>query len=208
MRAVVASVNAVITIAPVAFIAIVALPIACICKRLAHVTEHTNLHSLFGVVLAHEHMWWCCGFCERRRWPAIPMPNQDMRMLVIRWIASFRCFSFVTWPRGPAKAEPVLTPLAEAVAADANVVLAIITSSAVVVKLVLYVILPAALTRYVWLGIDYRRTQCCHGSLPWPRFMHVWVGGRARKCRRGCQRRGAAMRGSWQPSSDRIGGTS
>jgi hypothetical protein len=153
-----ALVDAVITIAPVAFIAIVALPIACICERFAHVTEHANLNSLFGIVLAHQHMWWCCRFCERRHRPAIPMSNEDMGMLVVWWISSFWCFSFITWPGGPAKTKPVLASLSEAVAADANVVLAIITSSAVVVKLILYVVLSAALTCYVWLGVDDRRT--------------------------------------------------
>jgi hypothetical protein len=159
-------INAVVTIAPVAFVAIVAFPIACIGVRFAHVTEHANLNSLTRVVLAHQHMWRCCGFCERRHRPTIPMSDKNMWMLMVRWITPCRCFSFVTWPSSPAKTEPVLAPLAETVAADAEIVLAIVTSSTVVMKLVLYVVLSTALTCYLGLGVNDRRTQCCRGSLP------------------------------------------
>jgi hypothetical protein len=112
MRAVVTLVYAVITIAPVAFVTIVALPVACIGVRFAHIAKDANLHSLFGVILAHEHMGWCCRFCKRCRWPAIPVSNKDMWMLMIWRIASVRRLSFVTWPRSPPKAEPMFTAFA------------------------------------------------------------------------------------------------
>jgi hypothetical protein len=161
----VALVDAIIAIAPVAFVAVVAFPVACICVRFAHVAEHANFHPFFGVVLAHQHMWRCCRFRERRHWPTIPVTDKNMWMLMVRWITPCRCFSFVTWPSGPAKTEPMLAPLAVTVAADAEVVLAIIAPSTVEMKLVLYVVLPTALTCYLGLRVDYRRTQCCSRSL-------------------------------------------
>jgi hypothetical protein len=60
MYAVVALVDAVIAVAPVSFIAVVALPVACIGISFAHIAEDADLHPLFGVILAHEHMGWRC----------------------------------------------------------------------------------------------------------------------------------------------------
>jgi hypothetical protein len=55
---------------------------------------------------------------------------------------------------------------AETVAADADIILATITSCAVVMEFILYVVLATALTCYVWLYVEYRCTQCCSRSLP------------------------------------------
>jgi hypothetical protein len=145
MCAVVALVDAVIAVAPVAFVTVVAFPVACIGIGFAHIAKDANLHPLFGVIFAHEYMWRCCGFCERRCRPAITMPNKDMRMLMVWRIASIRRLSFVTWPSSPPKTKPMLASLAETIATDTDVVLAIITPSAVVVQLILYAMLTTAL---------------------------------------------------------------
>lgn len=165
MSAVVALIDAVVAVAPIAFITVVALPIAGIGIRSANVTEDAYFYSLLGIVLAHEHMRWGRRFRQRRHWSAIPMSNENMWVFMIRWIASFGRFTFVTRPSGPSKAVPVLASFAETIAAETEIVLAIVTTAAVVVEFILYAIFPATLARYMWFCVEYRGTQCCRRSL-------------------------------------------
>ena len=158
MRAMMALVNAIIAIAPVAFVAVVALPVAGIGVCLAHVAEDSNFHPFPGIVLAHKHMWRRCRFCQWCHRPAIPMSNKDMGVLMIWRIATFGCFSFVSRPGSPAKPIPMLASSTEAVAAEAYIILSIIATFTVVVKLVLYVILTTSLARYVRLVVHNRST--------------------------------------------------
>lgn len=156
MRTVMALVDAIIAIAPVAFIAIVALPVAGIGICLAHVAEDADFDPFLGIVLAHEHMWRCCGLCQWRHGSAISMPDEDMGVLVVWRIATFGGFSFVSWPGSPAKPIPMLASSAETVAAEAYVILSIVATSTVVVKLVLYVVFTTSLARYVRLVVQNR----------------------------------------------------
>jgi len=86
------------------------------------------------------------------------MPDEDMWVLVVGWVASFGCFSFITWPGSPAKAKPVLASLCKSIATDADVIIAIIAPAAVVVQLVLDIILTAALACYMGLRVQDGRT--------------------------------------------------
>lgn len=131
--AVVTLVHAVIAVAPVASVAVVALPVAGIGIRSTDVAENAYFYPFFGVVLAHEHMRWSRGFCYRCHWSAIAMPNKDVWFLMIRRIAPFRCFPFVTHPSDPSKAEPVLAAFFKAITAKANIIFAVVTTTAVVV---------------------------------------------------------------------------
>jgi hypothetical protein len=51
-----ALIDAVVAVTPLAFIAIVALPVACIRKRFTDVAKHSNFLPFLRVVLAHERM--------------------------------------------------------------------------------------------------------------------------------------------------------
>jgi hypothetical protein len=177
----VALVDTVITVTPVAFIAVVALPITGVGIGSAYVAESAYLYPLLRIVFAHEHMRRGRGFGEWRHWSTIPMPNEDMRVFVVGWVASFRRFSFVTRPSGPSEPEPVLASFAETIAAQTDVVPAIITTAAVVMELVLYAVFATALTRYVWLCIKYRQVECRSRSVPRARLTCSWVSDRARK---------------------------
>jgi len=149
-----ALVDAVVTVAPVPFVAIVTFPIACIGECFAHVAKSAGFHSLRGIVFTHQHMWWRCRFRERRHWPTISMSDEDVWVLVVGWIASFRCFSFITWPGSPAKAKPVHTSLCKSIATNADVILAVVASAAVVVQLVLDIVLTTAPACYLGLRVQ------------------------------------------------------
>jgi hypothetical protein len=159
MRTVTPLVDAIVAIAPVAFVAIVTFPVAGVGVCLAHVAEDANLYPLLGVVLTHEHMGGCRGFGQGRHGSAISMPDQDMRVLVIGRITTLWCFSLISGPSSPAKAIPVLASSAKAVAAKTDVVLSTIAASTVVVKLVLYVVFGTTLACYTRLFIQDRRSQ-------------------------------------------------
>ena len=47
----------IIAVAPLAFVAVVTLPVASVCEGLADVAEHTDFPALLWVVFAHERMW-------------------------------------------------------------------------------------------------------------------------------------------------------
>lgn len=159
MRAMMSLINAIVAIAPVAFVAIIALPVAGVGVRLTHVAENSNFHPLLGIILTHKYMWRCCRFSQGCHWPAIPVSDENMGMLMIWRIATFRRFPFVSWPSSPAESIPMLASSAKAVATETYVVLPIIATCTIVVKLVLYVILSAALACYVRLGVQNRSTK-------------------------------------------------
>jgi hypothetical protein len=162
----VALVDTVIAVTPVAFIAVVALPITGIGIGSANIAESAYFYPLLRIVFAHEHMRRGCGFRKWRHWSTITMPNENVWVFVVGWVASFRRFSFVTRPSGPSEPEPMLASFAETIAAQADVVPALITTATVVMELVLYAVFPAALTRYVWLCIKYRQIECRSRSVP------------------------------------------
>lgn len=58
MCAMMAFINAIIAVSPLALVAIVTLPVACICERFAYVAEYTGFHSLLRIVFAHQDMRW------------------------------------------------------------------------------------------------------------------------------------------------------
>ena len=51
-----ALIDAVVAVAPLAFVAIVALPVACIRERFADIAKHSDFLPLLRVVFAHERM--------------------------------------------------------------------------------------------------------------------------------------------------------
>jgi len=53
MRAMTALVDAVVTVTPVSFVAVIAFPIARVGECFAHVTKSAGFHSLRGIVFAH-----------------------------------------------------------------------------------------------------------------------------------------------------------
>jgi hypothetical protein len=83
VRTVTALVNTVVAIAPFAFVAVIALPVTCVCEGLAYVAEHTCLYSLLWIVLTHEHMRRCRRFSERSKWSPVSLASKDMRMLIV-----------------------------------------------------------------------------------------------------------------------------
>ena len=153
MRTVMPLINAIIAIAPVAVVAIVTFPVAGVGVCLAHIAEDANFYPLLGVILAHEHMWWCRGFRQGRHGSAISVPDQDMGMLVIGRITTLWCFALIPGPSSPTKAVPMLASSAKTIAAKTHVVLATIAASTIVVKLVLYVVFTTALACHMGLCI-------------------------------------------------------
>jgi hypothetical protein len=56
-------VDAVIAEAPVAFVTIVAFPVASIAEGLTCIAENTFFEPFLGVIFTHEHMWWRRRLC-------------------------------------------------------------------------------------------------------------------------------------------------
>jgi hypothetical protein len=81
------------------------------------------------------------------------MPNENMRVLVVRRVAALWCFSFVSWPGSPAKSIPVLASFAKAVATKTYIILSIVATSTIVVKLILDVVLSTVPTCNVRLCV-------------------------------------------------------
>ena len=157
MGAVAALIHAVVAVTPVALVAVVTFPVTGVGVGFANFAEDTYFDALLGVVFAHEDVRWRAGLCERRHGSTVAMADQDVWVLVVGWIPPFWCFSFIARPCGPAETEPVFTSLAQTITADADVVLATIAASAVVVQLVLDVALVTALARDVGFCVEYRR---------------------------------------------------
>lgn len=157
MSAVSALIHAVVAVAPVALVAVVAFPVTGVGVGFADFTEDADLNSLLGVVFAHEDVRWRAGLCERRHGSTVAVADQDMWMLVVWGIASFWCFSFVARPCCPAETEPVFTSLPETIAADADIVVASVATSTVVVQLVLDIALVATPACDVRFCVENRR---------------------------------------------------
>ena len=162
-----ALVDTVVAETPIAFITVIAFPIACIGIRGAGIAEDAGFQALPGIIFTHEHIRWACRLSERRQWSAIAVSDEDMGMLVVGRIASGRCLLLIAWPSRPSKSKPVFTSLSEAIAANTDVVCAVIAPRAVVVKLVLYVLFATVFARYIRLSVQVRHAWWSNQRLPW-----------------------------------------
>jgi hypothetical protein len=143
MRAMSPLIHTVIAKAPVALVAVVALPIAGVGEGFASVAEDAFFEPLCGSVLAHEHMRRGCRLSEWRGWQSITVPGENVGLLMVGGVATLRTVALVPGPRCPAKAEPVLAPFALAIAAKTEIVVTTVTTRTVIVELVLDVFLAA-----------------------------------------------------------------
>lgn len=153
-------VDTVVAKTPIAIIAIVAFPVACIGKGLASVAKDAAFQAFLWIVFASEYMWRDRRFCEWCGWSAIPVSNEYMRLLVVWWVAIFGCLLLVSSPCCPTKAKPVLATLSLTITTDAYVERAIIAPCTIVVELILDMIFVTTLAGQVWLRIQGR----CAGS--------------------------------------------
>jgi hypothetical protein len=114
-----ALVYTVIAIAPGTFVADIALPITTVRKCFAYFTENAGFQSLGGLISGHQSMRRSSRFSEWCGRSSISVADQDMRILMIWGISSWRRPSFIQRPSCPPKAIPVFTAFAGTVAAEA-----------------------------------------------------------------------------------------
>jgi len=151
--AVSALVDTVVAEAPVAFHAIVAFPVAVIGEGFAERAEDAFVEAMVWVVFTHEDVGRREGLSERREWSSIAAARKDVWLVKVGRIASLGAVAFVECPSCPAKAEPVLAALSGSVAAEANVIRAIVAFRAVVVEFMLDVVFCAVLAGHMWLAV-------------------------------------------------------
>jgi hypothetical protein len=138
-------IDAVVAIAPFPFVAILALPVTRVRECFADVAENASFKSLSRVVFAHQDMRRSVGFGERSQRSSISVSSEYVRVFVIRAIASFWGLSFIACPCCPSKAKPMFASFSQAEATQADVVVAIVAASTVVVQLILNVLFATAL---------------------------------------------------------------
>jgi hypothetical protein len=133
MRAMSPLIHTVIAKAPVALVAVVALPIAGVGEGFASVAEDAFF----------EPLWRGCRLSEWRGWQSITVPGENVGLLMVGGVATLRTVALVPGPRCPAKAEPVLAPFALVIAAKTEIVVTTVATRTVIVELVLDVFLAA-----------------------------------------------------------------
>lgn len=71
------------------------------------------------------------------------MASEDVRVLSVRRVTTWRSLAFVAQPRRPAEAKPMPAAFAKPEAAQADTVITIVAPLTIVVQLILNVILAA-----------------------------------------------------------------
>lgn len=110
------SVDAVIAIAPLSFIAVIAFPVASVSICFAYIAEDTSLQPLLGIVFTGERIGCCRAFGRGCSRSSISATAHYMRIFLIGGISTWWGLALVCRPRSPTEAEPMLAALPTAVA--------------------------------------------------------------------------------------------
>lgn len=144
MRAVAALVHTIVAISPLAFVAVVTLPVATIRPLGTYLAKDAGFESLGGVLLTLEYVRCRCAFSEWSLRSSEPMAAHDVGIFVIRRITTGWGFVLVCWPGRPSKSIPMFATFPPSIASLTKIERPFLTARAVVVQVILDVILPAA----------------------------------------------------------------
>lgn len=152
MCAVAALVDAAVAVAPFAFVAVVAFPVARVGPRAADIAEDAGFKPALRVVFADEGARGCRAFSWWVSRPSVFVAPKDVRVFMGWGIAARGSQFLVVVPGGPAEAVPMLAALFGAVTGLTEVIGAVIAARAVVVKVIFNMVLVASSAGDVGFG--------------------------------------------------------